>query len=148
MSSSEELSPDINEQVSVFGIDESAEHLCFGCSKTNPIGLKLDFAEDNGIIKGVFTPDKFHQGWSGYTHGGILFSLLDEAGGFAVRNAGVDCVTAKSGIKYIKPAITGEQIQITAKVTKKNKRLVEVEATLSHADGSIIARSISQWCPK
>ena len=132
-------------QAPVINIDESAEHLCYGCSKRNPIGLKLDFTDDKGIMRSEFTPDKFHQGWPGYTHGGILFSLLDEAGGFAVRKAGLNCVTAKSEIKYIRPAVTGKPIQITARITKKNKRLVETEAALSHADGSVIAKTISQW---
>ena len=140
------LLPDKDAKSPKIIINDSAEYLCYGCSKQNPIGLKLDFTEEEGVIKGKFTPDKFHQGWPGYTHGGILFSILDEAGGYAVRGVGVDCVTAKSEIKYIKPAVTGKPIYIIAKVTSKNKRLIETEATLSHTDGSIIARNISQWC--
>ncbi|MFC1846294.1 PaaI family thioesterase [Chloroflexota bacterium] len=139
------LSSERDIQVPIINLDKPAENFCFGCSKNNPIGLKLRFTEENGITKGEFTPEKFHQGWPGYTHGGILFTLLDEAGGFAVHNQGVACVTAKSEIKYIKPAEIGEQIQIQAKVLKKNKRIIEIEATLSLTDGSTIARTISQW---
>ena len=119
--------------------------LCFACGKDNPIGLKLQFAEDEGIIKGEFTPGEFHQGWPGVTHGGILCTLLDEAGGYAVIYAGLNCVTAKSEIRFANMAPTDEPIQISAQITKKTSRLVETEATLSLKGGTIIARSSSLW---
>jgi len=132
-------------QVPQMKIDESAEHLCYGCSKRNPIGLKLRFTTEDGITRGKFIPEKYHEGWPGYTHGGILFTLLDEAGGYAVHNEGVACVTAKSETKFIKLVETGKTIQIQAQIINKNRRLVEIESTLSNTDGSTIARNISQW---
>lgn len=146
MSSNEELLlSDKDNQVPKIIIDESADHLCYGCSKRNPIGLKLTFSVEEGVTKGEFTPDKFHQGWPGYVHGGILFTLLDEAGGYAVHSEGVACVTAKSETKFIQPAETGRTIQIQAQIIKKNRRIIEIESILSLSDGSIIAKNISQW---
>ena len=126
-------------------IIDPAKNLCFGCSKDNPIGLKLQFTEDNGIIKGEFTPGKFHQGWPGFTHGGILFTLLDEACGYVIHNLGIRCVTAKSEIKFTQVAPIDEPIQITAQITKNGARLIETEATLSLKDGTSIASSLSLW---
>ena len=81
-------------------LKKGEKNLCFGCSKENPIGLQLQFVTEDGVAKGEFHPGKYHQGWPGAVHGGILFSLLDEAGGYAVISAGLDCVTAKCEMRF------------------------------------------------
>ena len=126
-------------------IGDATNNFCFACSQDNPIGLKLKFAEDGGIIKGEFTPGKFHQGWQGITHGGIIYTLLDEAAGYAIIHAGLNCITAKSEVRFANLALVDEPIQISAQITKKTSRLVETEATLSLKDGKTIARSLSLW---
>lgn len=126
-------------------ISDKADNLCFACGQDNPIGLKLQFIEESGVIKGQFTPDKLHQGWSGVTHGGILYTLLDEAGGYAITHAGLNCVTAKSEVRFNSLAPVNEPLQISAQITKTTSRLVETEATLSRQDGSIVAKNLSLW---
>jgi len=66
-------------QIPRFKIDNTVTHLCFGCGKDNPIGFKLQFTNNDGVIKGEFIPGEFHQGWPGIIHGGVLFTLLDDA---------------------------------------------------------------------
>ena len=126
-------------------IDKDEKNLCFGCSKENPIGLQLELINEDGVIKGEFTPGEHHQGWPGAVHGGILFSLLDEAGGYAVIYSGLDCVTARCDMRFSNMAPVGETIYITAAITKKTSRLVETEATLTLKDGSVVARNHSLW---
>jgi acyl-coenzyme A thioesterase PaaI-like protein len=126
-------------------IDKDEKNFCFGCSKENPIGLQLEFTREDGVIKGEFTPGKYHQGWPGAVHGGILFSLLDEAGGYAVIHSGMDCVTARCEMRFSNMAPVGETIYITAAITKKTSRLIETEATLTLKDGSMIASNHSIW---
>lgn len=126
-------------------VNDKAVNLCYACGKDNPIGLKLQFVDDGGVVKGEFTPGEFHQGWPGVTHGGILCTLLDEVGGYAAINTGINCVTAKSEIRFVSMAPAGEPIQISSHVTKKTSRLLETEATLSLKDGTIIATSSSLW---
>lgn len=126
-------------------IGGTPDNLCFACGKDNPIGLKLQFTEDNGVVRSEFTPAKFHQGWQGITHGGILCTLLDEAGGYAVTYAGLNCVTAKSEVRFAKLAPVGETIKVSARITKKTSRLAETEAILSLEDGVLIAKSLSLW---
>ena len=132
-------------QIPRFKIDNTVTHLCFGCGKDNPIGFKLQFTNNDGVIKGEFIPGEFHQGWPGIIHGGVLFTLLDEASGYAIHNSQLKCVTAKSEIKFNQLATVDEPIQITAQITKNNLRLVETEATLSLRDGTVIAQSQSLW---
>jgi acyl-coenzyme A thioesterase PaaI-like protein len=126
-------------------LKKGEKNLCFGCSKENPIGLQLQFINEDGVTKGEFHPGLYHQGWPGAVHGGILFTLLDEAGGYAVINAGLDCVTAKCNVRFASMAPVVETIFIEAAITKKTPRLVETEATLSLENGDIIARNHSLW---
>jgi acyl-coenzyme A thioesterase PaaI-like protein len=132
-------------QIPKLRISDPIKNLCFACGKDNPVGLKLQFTENNGTAKGEFIPGKFHQGWPGFAHGGILFTLLDEASAYVIRYAGLKCVTAKSEVRFTKMASIEETIQIVARITKNNVRLVETEAILSLKDGTSIARSISFW---
>ena len=132
-------------QISQPDIGDATDNMCFACSKDNPIGLKLQLAEDNGVIKGEFVPGEYHQGWREITHGGILCTLLDEAGGYAIIQEGLNCVTAKSEFRFVNPAPINKPIQIRAQITKKASRLVKTEASLSLQDGTIVATSLSLW---
>ena len=51
---------------------------CFVCGAENPIGLKVKFSIVNEVCIGSFTPQMQHTGYDNLTHGGILFSLLDD----------------------------------------------------------------------
>ena len=126
-------------------INDTGDNFCFACGKDNPIGLKLQFTEDKGVIKGIFMPGKSHQGWQEMTHGGILYTLLDEAGGYVIIHSGLNCVTAKSAIRFTNPAPIGDPIQISAWITRKTSRLVETEATLTLKDETIIAKCSSLY---
>ena len=115
-------------------------NLCFACGKDNPIGLKLNFSYDGKQVKSEFIPGKYHQGWRDITHGGILYTLLDEATAYAVLCHGVDsCVTVKSQIKFINMASSEIPIQISAQVTNATKRLIEAEGILCLKDNTVIA---------
>ena len=112
---------------------------CFGCGKDNPIGLKLEFTWDGEVARAKFIPGKFYQGWEGLVHGGILYTLLDEAMGYLVYYLGLNCVTAESNTRFRKTALVNEPILISATITKRTKRLVETKATLTSPDGSVVA---------
>ena len=122
---------------------EKSLAMCFGCGKENPIGLKLKFKWDNGTARAEFTPNEFHQGWSGIVHGGIISSLLDEAMSNAPYFEGIPCLTAKMQVRIRRPALTGERLIITASITKKSRRLVETRAAISLEDGTPVAESMA-----
>ena len=113
--------------------------LCFGCGQDNPIGLKLSFQWDGKTAKAEFTPTKFHQGWSGVVHGGIITCILDEAMGYAALFEGMNCVTAEMRVKLRRPALIDEPLIITSSVIKKTRKLVETKANISLKDGTLIA---------
>ncbi len=118
--------------------------ICFGCGEENPIGLKLKPVYDGEKVKAEFTPRKFHQGWVNATHGGILYTLLDEITAYAILCCGIDFgVTAKSELRFKHVAPINEPIQISAWVTKLTKRLVETKGVLALKDNTVIAEANS-----
>jgi len=118
--------------------------LCFACGEDNPIGLKLKPVYDGERVRAEFTPGEYHQGWDNVTHGGILYTLLDEISAYAILCCGIDFgVTAKSEVNFKHVAPTGEPIQISARVTKLTKRLIETKGLLTLKDNTVIAEGIT-----
>ncbi len=115
--------------------------MCFACGQKNPIGLKLKFHQEGEGVRADFTPDQRHQGWSGVVHGGIIGCILDEAMSYATLYAGVNSLTAKMQTRFKRPLPTDEPLIITARVTKKTRRLIEAEAEMHLRDGTPIADS-------
>lgn len=113
--------------------------LCFGCGRDNPIGLKLVFQPKGERVEAEFTTSELHQGWPGIVHGGIIFSLLDEAMGYASHFQGANCLTAKSEVRFKHYASVGEPLLISATMTKKTRRLIKTEAKVTLGDGTIVA---------
>ncbi|MCD6567145.1 MAG: HAD-IA family hydrolase [Dehalococcoidia bacterium] len=118
--------------------------LCFACGEDNPIGLKLKPVYSGEEVRAEFTPGEFHQGWDNVTHGGILYTLLDEITAYAILCHGIDFgVTARSEVRFRHIAPINEPIQISGRVTKSTKRLVETSGVLKLRDGTIIAEANS-----
>ncbi|MFC2046682.1 PaaI family thioesterase [Chloroflexota bacterium] len=113
--------------------------MCFACGKDNPIGLQLKFKPDGKTARAEFTPSKFHQGWAGIVHGGVIDCILDEAMSYATRFAGIKCVTAKMQARLRRLALVDESLVITSSVTRKTRKLAETEATISLKDGTLVA---------
>ena len=115
--------------------------MCFACGKKNPVGLKLKVKQDGKIVRTEFTPNKYHQGWWGVVHGGILTTLLDEAMGYAAIFEGLCCVTAQMQTRLRRPASIGEPLIITGWVTNNKRKFLETEAAVSLKDGTVIAEA-------
>ncbi len=113
--------------------------LCFGCGQNNPIGLKLNFKWDGKQVRAEFTPNKFHQGWVGIIHGGIITTILDEAMGYAAYYEGIKCVTSSMQTKFKRPLSIDEPTIVTASLTKNGRRFVETEVKIATRDGTTIA---------
>ena len=58
---------------------------CFGCSRSNPIGLKLDFFEEGDEVLCYWSPRSELQGYLNVLHGGIQTTLLDEIASWTVN---------------------------------------------------------------
>jgi acyl-coenzyme A thioesterase PaaI-like protein len=102
---------------------------CFACSKTNQIGLKMEFFTDGKKFYNWHYVREEHSGWGNIKHGGIAATILDELGGWCViclRQ--VMCLTQKFSIEYHKPISTKQTVLSTAKISDNisNKELVVI----------------------
>src|SRR2546429_8548212 len=57
---------------------------CFVCGVNNPLGLRLDFETDGEMVRARYAPRPEHSGFKEAVHGGLLFTVLDEAMVWAV----------------------------------------------------------------
>ena len=117
---------------------------CFGCGPHNPIGLKLCFRIEDGQLKTECTPAAVYQGWPGLVHGGILSLLLDEAMNNVAYLQGITCITATMNIRLRRPVKVEEKLYITANILRQTRKLVETAATISLADGTVVAEGTSK----
>lgn len=115
--------------------------MCFACGQKNPIGLKLNFTWDGKVARTEFTPDKFHQGWAGVVHGGIIGCLLDEAMSYAALFSGAGSLTARMQARFRRPLQIGEPLIVTASLTRRTRKLIGAKAELSLRDGTVVADS-------
>jgi beta-phosphoglucomutase family hydrolase len=121
---------------------------CFGCGELNPIGLHLKPVYDGEKLTASFTPGVNHQGWHNVTHGGILYSVLDEITAYAVLCSGFSFgVTARSAIRFRKTSATDAPLTATAWTTKVTSRLIDVHGQLTTAEGDVIAEVESSFIP-
>lgn len=114
---------------------------CFGCGEENPLGLKLKFLCDGDTVSTEFIPSDYHQGWPGFVHGGILFTVLDEAMGYTFFSQGMNGVTAKMEVRFRQLVPIGKPVLISAAITKRTKRLIETKATATLDDGVVAAEA-------
>ncbi|MBI9037194.1 MAG: PaaI family thioesterase [Bacteroidales bacterium] len=120
---------------------------CFGCSPTNPIGLRMDFFEDGDEVICRWKPTKEYQGYNGVLHGGIQATLMDEIASWLVqiklKTAGV---TSKLEIKYKKPVIINKGDILLKAILKEMKRnIAVVDVKLFDGENVLCSTAIAQY---
>jgi uncharacterized protein (TIGR00369 family) len=125
----------------------AAQNRCFGCGEANPTGLQLRFflAPDGTVVCPVSIPTSF-EGPSGYLHGGIIATLLDETMSKAIRARGLIAMTRHLQIDYKRPVPSAAPIRMEGRIEKSDGRKHWVEAwifddknsTLAHGKGLFI----------
>jgi uncharacterized protein (TIGR00369 family) len=113
---------------------------CFACGPHNPDGMQLQFMADgaDGVRATVTLAPRF-QGYAGIAHGGIVMMLLDEAMAHAGRAAGETGVTASIAVRFRRSVPLGEPLTLAGRVRWKRRRVLGIEATVSAADGTLLA---------
>lgn len=119
---------------------------CFGCGKENKHGLRIQFFADRDVVRGTFRPRDFLCGYPGILHGGILASVADEVMWWAASwKRASSCVTVELNVKYLKPAPTDQEFELTAQVKREKKRIVEVEGEVRGKDGQVYAAAWGKY---
>ena len=120
--------------------------VCFVCGKENSHGLGIQFFVDQHVVRGTFRARDFLCGYPGMVHGGILASIADEVMWWAASwKRASSCVTVELNVKYLKPASTDQEYELTAQVIKEKKRIVEVEGEVRDKGGKIYAAAWGKY---
>lgn len=115
---------------------------CFGCGGGNARGMKLafDFDEANRRIVGRFRLGPEYQGATGFIHGGIIATVLDEVMSKVSRFSNVRAVTAELTVEYLKPVRVDEELRVEGFSTRRNGRDLYHEGEIRNGAGTLLAR--------
>jgi len=114
---------------------------CFACGKGNPDGLQLDFDYDRAkksVSVKVNLPARF-QGATGFAHGGIIATLLDEAMAKVNGKGGIRAVTVQLHVSYRKMVPLETDLILTGLRVRKRGRKIYLRSELLLPDGTLLA---------
>lgn len=115
---------------------------CYVCGLENTAGLRIPFRKDGeGRSRAEYVARPEHAGWPTVIHGGLLFTLMDEAVAWACTYAGKRCVTARAEARFREPGRVGMPLIITGQVTKKSSLALRAHAEIRVGDdaGPVVA---------
>jgi uncharacterized protein (TIGR00369 family) len=118
--------------------------MCFLCGRQNPVGLKLDFYEDQEAeqVRVEFVVPDEYQGYPGVVHGGIVAAILDETAGRAVMVRGSDedlFATLRLTVRYRCPTPTDAPLIAIGWVERMGGMGARVAGEIRLPDGTVTA---------
>jgi len=115
---------------------------CFGCGGGNPRGMKLAFEMDESSqrVIGQFRLGPEYQGATGFIHGGIIATVLDEVMSKVSRFSDVRAVTAELTIEYLLPVRVDEELRVEGFAARREGRQLYHEGEIRDATGNLLAR--------
>lgn len=111
---------------------------CFVCGPSNPIGLQLTFSIENDVCHSSFVPGEHHCGYDGVTHGGIVFSALDDVMANWLFLKGLKAYTAKCEIRYRDALPVGTAVRLEGHCLKQKGRLTQMKGLMIREDNDQI----------
>jgi acyl-coenzyme A thioesterase PaaI-like protein len=115
---------------------------CYVCGVANERGLHVTFSEHpGGGARAEYAARPEHVGWPEVIHGGLLFTLMDEAVAWAVIVAGLHGVTAEAEVRFREPVRVGMKLAIHGWLLDPGRRLVRARAEVREGgeDGRVVA---------
>jgi uncharacterized protein (TIGR00369 family) len=122
-----------------------ADHHCFACGGTNPIGMGLHIELDEGVARTTWRAGDDFVGWSDRIHGGIVATLLDEVMAWACASNDAWAVTAEMTVRYRSPAAPGEELLAEGRVRERRRRIYDVAGEVRGSDGRLIAEGSGRY---
>ncbi len=118
-----------------------SDNNCFVCGPNNSSGLKINFSiNEQDICIAEFTPEADHVGFQDTTHGGIIFSLLDDVMANWLFLKGKPAQTAKCDLRYKNSLHTGETVLLEGHHLKTKSRMAMMYGVMkTKQEGKIIA---------
>ena len=104
---------------------------CFACSPDHPTGLHLKFEVDGEEVVTRMSPAAAHQGAPGLMHGGLVTTVADEVGCWAViALRGKFGFTGTMTSRFPRPVRIDRELEGRAKITKESSRVVHVDVRI------------------
>jgi len=107
---------------------------CFVCGQHNSRGMQISFRLQGDKCLAEYTPPAHFCGFDGVTHGGILFSLLDDVMANWLYLNGERAYTGKCEIRYREPAATGQKYLLEAEQLNRKGRTAKMAGRILHPD--------------
>ncbi len=119
---------------------------CFVCGPNNPAGLGVNFRLEGELCVAQFTPAKEHMGYDNVTHGGIMFSLLDDVMANCLWLQGIACFTGRAEIRYREQLPIGTPVQLEGRCLKRKGRLAQMQGRIVRVDsGAVVAETTASF---
>ncbi|MGA8869939.1 MAG: PaaI family thioesterase [Candidatus Acidiferrales bacterium] len=120
----------------------NATNNCFGCGGANARGMQLTFEQDDAArrIRGSFRLSSDYQGGTGFVHGGIVATLLDEVMAKVSRFEGDHAVTGELTVEYVKPVPVDRDLLVEGWEVERNGRNLLRQGEIRDASGALLAR--------
>lgn len=119
---------------------------CFACSEVNPVSLGMKLWLDGAICRGRFTPRSEHCGWTGVTHGGLLFTALDEVMANWLWLQQLRGFTARAEVRFREQVATGTPLLLEAWQVERRRRLITLGACARReVDAVIVAETEARF---
>lgn len=118
---------------------------CFGCGTLNAAGLHIKSRWEGNEFVCVWKPKPEHVSFPGYVYGGTIASVVDchavwAAVSMHCRDTGHDLnsgpppfavVTGSLHVKYLKPALLAEALELRARIVDHGERKSTVACSVS-----------------
>jgi len=120
---------------------------CFVCGPGNPVGLRLTFRLDpDDVCRSEFTPGPDHGGYDQLTHGGLVYSALDDVMANWMFLKGVRAHTARCEIRYRQPLPLGTRVLLEGRLVRQKGKVAFLEGRMLRADdGSVVAETTASF---
>lgn len=120
---------------------------CFVCGPGNPVGLRLTFRLDaDDVCRSEFTPGPDHAGYDQLTHGGLVYSALDDVMANWMFLKGVRAHTARCEIRYRQPLPLGTRVLLEGRLVRQKGKVAFLEGRMLRADdGSVVAETTASF---
>jgi acyl-coenzyme A thioesterase PaaI-like protein len=101
---------------------------------------------DGDVCRSEFTAREEHAGYRGVTHGGIVFSVLDDVMANWLWLSGIRCMTARAEIRYRDELPVGVPVRLEGRCLRRKGRLAQMEGkVIRQDDGAVVAEATASF---
>ncbi len=126
--------------------EQVTDQSCFVCGASNPISLGLRFTLEADRVVAEFASRPEHQGYDGVTHGGIIYSVLDDAMANWIWLHGEQGFTGRCEIRYRRQMPIGARVRVEGWQESRRGRLALLAGrVVDRDDGGVVAEANARF---